>query len=79
MRAAASQAGRIKTPCSGLSDAGYDEKHLLGIVLAIGVKTLSNDTNHLSDAPLDGVLKAREHTAYKTAQRLVEHFLPRRG
>jgi len=47
--------------------------------LAIGIKTRSNYTNHLCDTPLDNVFKAREYTAYKTVQRLVEHFLPRRG
>jgi uncharacterized peroxidase-related enzyme len=61
-----------------LLDAGYDEKHLLGIVLAIGIKTLSNYTNHLFDTPLDSVFKVREFKAFKAAQRVVEFFVPRR-
>jgi AhpD family alkylhydroperoxidase len=33
--------------------AGYTEHHILGIVLAIAVKTLSNFSNHLFHTPLD--------------------------
>ena len=36
-------------------DAGYDERHILGIVLAAAVKTLSNWTNHLFHTELDPV------------------------
>lgn len=61
-----------------LLDAGFDEKHLLGIVLAIGIKTLSNYTNHLFDTPLDTVFKVREFTVFKATQRVVEFFKPRR-
>lgn len=61
-----------------LLDVGYDEKHLLGIVLAIGVKTLSNYTNHLFDTPLDSVFKVREFKVFKATQRVVEFFKPRR-
>ncbi len=62
-----------------LLGAGYDEKHLLGIVLAISLKTLSNYTNHLFDTPLDSVFKVREFTAFKATQRVFEYFSPRRG
>lgn len=41
-------------------DAGFQEKDVLYIVLAIAVKTLSNYTNHLFATPLDG-----EFSAYK--------------
>lgn len=34
-------------------DAGYTEQHVLQIVLAIAVKTISNYTNHLFDTPVD--------------------------
>ncbi len=61
-----------------LLDSGYEERHLLGIVLAIGIKTLSNYTNHLFDTPLDSVFKVREFKAFKAAQRVVEFFKPRR-
>ena len=33
--------------------AGFTERHVLGIVLAIGVKTYSNYTNHLAGTALD--------------------------
>jgi uncharacterized peroxidase-related enzyme len=35
--------------------AGYTEKHVLGIVLAISVKILSNYSNHLFNSELDSV------------------------
>lgn len=40
-------------------EAGYSETHILEIVLAIAVKTLSNYTNHLFDTPLDELFQAR--------------------
>lgn len=33
--------------------AGFSERHVLGIVLAIGVKTFSNYTNHLAGTAVD--------------------------
>lgn len=33
--------------------AGFEEKHMLGIILAIGCKAFSNYTNRLFDTPLD--------------------------
>ena len=33
--------------------AGYTEKHILGIVLAIAVKTISNYSNHLFQTPVE--------------------------
>lgn len=36
-------------------DAGYSERHILEIILAIAVKTLSNYANHLLHTPLDSV------------------------
>lgn len=41
-------------------DAGYEERHVLGIILAIAVKTLSNYANHLFHTPLDSAFAARE-------------------
>ncbi len=35
--------------------AGYEERHILGIVLALAVKTLSNYANHLFHTELDAV------------------------
>jgi uncharacterized peroxidase-related enzyme len=39
--------------------AGYSEKSILGIILAIGVKTYSNYTNHLFHTPVDEVFASR--------------------
>lgn len=40
-------------------DAGYTEKHILGIILAIGVKTLSNYSNHVFHTPIDSAFQSR--------------------
>ena len=40
--------------------AGYSEQHVLDILLAISVKTLSNYANHLFNTPLDDMFKSRE-------------------
>lgn len=39
--------------------AGYEDRHILGVVLAISVKTISNYANHLLHTPLDGIFEAR--------------------
>ncbi|MCX7172487.1 MAG: carboxymuconolactone decarboxylase family protein [Proteobacteria bacterium] len=39
--------------------AGHEDRHILGIVLAISVKTLSNYTNHLFHTPLDAMFESR--------------------
>jgi uncharacterized peroxidase-related enzyme len=39
--------------------AGYDEKNILGIILAISVKTISNYTNHVFHTPVDEVFQDR--------------------
>lgn len=44
--------------------AGYTETHVLSILLAISVKTLSNYANHLFETPLDDMFKTREWHAY---------------
>lgn len=49
----AEQAGRFQA-------AGYGERHILEIVLAIAVKTLSNYTNHLFHTPLDAAFAGRQ-------------------
>lgn len=38
-------------------EAGYNDKHILGIFLLISLKTLSNYTNHLFDTALDNEFK----------------------
>jgi uncharacterized peroxidase-related enzyme len=37
--------------------AGYDKATILEVILAIGMKTLSNYTNHVADTPLDPVFR----------------------
>ena len=44
-------------------DAGYTEKQILEILLALAVKTISNYSNHVFDTPLDPVFKEREWSA----------------
>ncbi|MGF1561929.1 MAG: carboxymuconolactone decarboxylase family protein [Geminicoccaceae bacterium] len=48
-------------------DAGYSERHILEVVLAISVKTLSNYANHLFHTPLDDVFGAYAWTDHKAA------------
>jgi uncharacterized peroxidase-related enzyme len=43
--------------------AGFTEKQILDVVLAIAVKTISNYTNHLFETPVDAAFRAREWTA----------------
>lgn len=52
--------------------AGFTEKQILYLILAIGVKTISNYTNHVCDTPVDAAFKVREWGAFKAAQALVE-------
>lgn len=40
--------------------AGFEEKHILAVLLAISVKTISNYSNHLFDTPVDDMFKSRE-------------------
>jgi len=40
-------------------DAGYSEKDVLAIILAISVKTISNYSNHIFDTKLDAMFESR--------------------
>ena len=40
-------------------DAGYTVNHILGVITAIGVKTLSNYFNHIFHTPVDEAFKGR--------------------
>lgn len=40
--------------------AGFTLRNLLDVVLGVGMKTLSNYTNHLADTPLDEVFRGQE-------------------
>jgi len=45
-------------------EAGYTRANLLEVILAVGMKTLSNYTNHVAETPLDA---AFEQTAWRKA------------
>lgn len=38
---------------SAFQDAGYERRHVLDVIAGVGMKTLSNYTNHIADTPLD--------------------------
>lgn len=40
-------------------NAGYTENHILGVITAIGVKTMSNYFNHVFNTPVDNAFKGR--------------------
>jgi uncharacterized peroxidase-related enzyme len=44
---------------SAFVKAGYSESHILDIILAISVKTISNYANHVFDTPVDAAFKGR--------------------
>jgi uncharacterized peroxidase-related enzyme len=46
--------------------AGFTERQILDVVLAIAVKTISNYTNHLFETPVDAPFRAREWAAPKS-------------
>jgi uncharacterized peroxidase-related enzyme len=52
--------------------AGYTERHILGIILAIAVKTLSNYSNHLFHTPLDERFAARAWSADEAGRAAAE-------
>ncbi len=54
--------------------AGYTEQHIMSIILAISIKTISNYTNHVFQTPLDKVFKAREYAPFKAATKVVQFF-----
>ncbi len=39
-------------------DAGYTKRHVLEVILGVGLKTLSNFTNHVATTPLDEQFQA---------------------
>ena len=40
--------------------AGYRKTNILDVVLGVGMKTLSNYTNHIADTPLDAAFAPHE-------------------
>lgn len=47
--------------------AGYSESHILDIILAISVKTISNYSNHIFNTPVDAAFSARAWGARNAA------------
>jgi AhpD family alkylhydroperoxidase len=43
--------------------SGYNRRHVLDVILGVGMKTLSNYTNHLAETPLDEVFRPLEWKA----------------
>jgi len=41
-------------------EAGYTQANVLEVILCIGMKTLSNYTNHIADTPLDDVFAPKQ-------------------
>lgn len=41
-------------------DAGYTEKHIMGVVAGAGVKTFSNYANHIAHTPVDAAFISRK-------------------
>ena len=48
-------------------DAGYTQAQMLEVVLGIGMKTLSNYTNHIAKTPLDEAFRKTEWNKAKAA------------
>jgi len=40
-------------------DAGFGQEHVLDAIMAVGMKTLSNYTNHIAQTPLDDAFQAK--------------------
>jgi uncharacterized peroxidase-related enzyme len=55
-------------------DSGYNEKHILDIILAISIKTISNYTNHIFHTELDSAFKIREWSSFKVLRSFVSIF-----
>ena len=43
-------------------DAGFTKAQVFEVVLAVSLKTLRNDINHIADTPLDAALEAHRWT-----------------
>ncbi len=43
-----------------LKAAGYTDKHIAGVITAVGMKTFSNYINHIANTPLDQAFEGRK-------------------
>jgi len=54
-------------PSAAVSDrlaaAGYSTSQMLAVVLAVGMKTLSNYTNHMASTPIDDAFQPAPQSA----------------
>ena len=41
-------------------DAGYTRTQIFEVILGVGMKTLSNYTNHMAQTPLDAIFQPKE-------------------
>jgi uncharacterized peroxidase-related enzyme len=53
---------------------GYNEKHILDIILAISIKTISNYTNHIFHTEIDAAFKIREWKTFKAVRNFTNIF-----
>ena len=59
-RATVTKRGRVsEEDINQFLDAGYTKENILGVVTAIGLKTMSNYFNHITDTPLDDAFSER--------------------
>lgn len=59
-RATVTKRGRVsEEDVSRFLDAGFTKEHILGVVTAVGLKTMSNYFNHITDTPLDEAFSER--------------------
>ena len=59
-RATVTKRGRVsEEDVSRFLDAGFTKEHILGVVTAVGLKTMSNYFNHITDTPLDEAFSTR--------------------
>jgi uncharacterized peroxidase-related enzyme len=55
-------------------ESGYNEKHILDIILAISIKTISNYTNHIFHTEVDPAFKIREWKSFKAVRYFANIF-----
>lgn len=48
-----------ETDINNFINAGYTEKHILGVIAGVGIKTMSNYFNHIFNTPVDDAFKSR--------------------
>lgn len=56
-RVVASRGWPDESDVKSFINAGFNQSHILGVVLGVAMKTLSNYTNHIAQTPLDDAFK----------------------